>query len=482
MTGIRLDGGGGEVNRAGTGPALRGCDGSGPRAVHSRPVASVLLLLGVLYFVAHFVALAYPAIRLPDVLFLMGLGILLGPVLGFVQPGDFGQVGRVLTTIALAVMLFESGTTLDLGAVVKTSRSTLILTFGSAALTLVLTALFARWVALKDAPWTSCFLAGSIICGTSSAVVIPLVKALGMRPGTGIPLILESALTDVICIVLAVGLIEASTSGEVGAAALFGHSLASLAVAGIIGHLGGVAWLFLWESVRRLPAALFTTLAFAFILYGITELLGFSGAITSLAFGFSIANSGRLYLGRLFKRKAFPGIQGEERNFFGEVVFLLKTFFFLYLGISMDFARWNLPMMGLLAGLVLLIYAGRALLCRFAFSTADTTRSEAALVSIMAPKGLAAAVLSSLPVEAGVPHADRIQMGVFALILVSITMTSLMVMVHRLPPFTLVPRILLASFPEATPAPAEGAPPPAEAPAPPPAAPPPSPPESPAPG
>lgn len=416
-------------------------------------MASVLLFLGILYFFSHFVALAYPKTRVPDVLLLMGIGIVLGPVLHLVKPGDFGQVGSVFTTIALTVMLFESGTTLDLGAVARSARNTLMLTIGSAALTCGLTAVLVFYTSRVSVSWMECFLVGAIICGTSSAVVIPMVRSLRMREEPGTVLILESALTDVICIVLTVGLIGAITSGQMDGTALAGRSLASLGAAAVIGHVGGLVWLWIWEWVRRLPNALFTTLAFAFILYAVTELLGFSGAIAALAFGVSLVNSERIYLARAFKKKAFPGITVEEKNFFGEFVFLLKTFFFLYLGVSMDFGAWDGYMLTLVTVVMLLIYASRALLCRLAFSKGSTTRREASILSVMAPKGLAAAVLAGLPLQAGVPNAQRIQVGVFAIILVSITLTALMVMLHNVPPFSTVARYFLGSFPEELPAP-----------------------------
>ena len=66
----------------------------------------VIFILGIIYFVAHFLALMFNKTRIPDVLILMILGIIAGPVLHLVHPDDFGQAVQVMVTIALILILF----------------------------------------------------------------------------------------------------------------------------------------------------------------------------------------------------------------------------------------------------------------------------------------------------------------------------------------------------------------------------------------
>jgi Kef-type K+ transport system membrane component KefB len=79
-------------------------------------------------FFAHFLSLQFRKTNIPDVLVLMLAGILIGPVLGIVSPEDFGKVGPVIATIALVVILFESGTSLNLGVLGKSLAITVVLT------------------------------------------------------------------------------------------------------------------------------------------------------------------------------------------------------------------------------------------------------------------------------------------------------------------------------------------------------------------
>jgi potassium/hydrogen antiporter len=48
------------------------------------------------------------------VLLLMICGLIIGPVMGWVTPAQFGEAGSALATMALVIILFEGGVDLDL--------------------------------------------------------------------------------------------------------------------------------------------------------------------------------------------------------------------------------------------------------------------------------------------------------------------------------------------------------------------------------
>ncbi|NDD64346.1 MAG: hypothetical protein EBZ36_10255 [Acidobacteria bacterium] len=124
-------------------------------------------------------------------------------------------------------------------------------------------------------------------------------------------------------------------------------------------------------------------------------------------------------------RRSTPGstIRATERQFFAELVFLLKTFFFVYLGISLRFGGWASA--GYAALIVALIYIARLVITRFT-TPETTTWKDAAFTSIMVPKGLAAAVLAGMPLERGVPEGAIIQDTVYMVVLFSITVTAVL--------------------------------------------------------
>jgi NhaP-type Na+/H+ or K+/H+ antiporter len=177
-------------------------------------LALVILELGLLFFLAHVFAWLFQRTKIPDVLLLIILGMLLGPVFGAVGKADFGKAGGVMTNITLVVILFESGLSLDMKALreglTATTKLTLVSFFASIAVVAPI------GVYLMGMSWAAGILMGVILGGTSSAVVIPLVAGLGLAPAAGTVLVLESAITDVLCIVGAVaGISTAVGGGEV---------------------------------------------------------------------------------------------------------------------------------------------------------------------------------------------------------------------------------------------------------------------------
>lgn len=142
-------------------------------------MAGAILAIGILVFVAHFFTALFKRTRIPDVLLLTILGILIGPVGHLVTLEQFGQVGRVMSTLALIVILFEGGTTIQPEVLASAVRPTLRVTFPTFAATMGASYLAAVYL-LGVSPAMG-WIAGAILGGVSSAVVIPLVKSMRMR-------------------------------------------------------------------------------------------------------------------------------------------------------------------------------------------------------------------------------------------------------------------------------------------------------------
>lgn len=394
-------------------------------------MAITILVIGLLIFFGHVLSALFQRTKVPDVLVLMIAGILLGPVFQVVGPRDFGKVGAVFTTLALVIILFEGGIHLNIRQLGAAAGDTLAVTLVTLTLTLLLLAHLTNL--LLPIGFQAALLVGVILSGTSSAVVVPLVTALRLRGKAGLVLFLESALTDVLVIVLALGLLQALVAGRAGAAATLSAGrmawqvAASFLFAALIGVVGAFFWSAVLERIRRFPNTLITTLAYVFILYGITELAGYSGAIAALAFGVSAANLPLIpahLMGRLLRFRLTPFAE-HERAFFSEAVFVVKTFFFVYLGVSMTFT----DPAALLAGLALaaVAFAARAVVIR-AVGRRDLSRREAALMWALVPKGLAAAVLAGLPAQLRVPGGEEIQATVYAAVFFSIAGCALLVL------------------------------------------------------
>lgn len=393
-------------------------------------MSTTILIIGLLVFFAHFLSLQFSRTNIPDVLVLMILGIAIGPLLGIVSPEDFGKVGSLLATIALVVILFESGTSLNLDVLGKSMGTTGVLAFSCFVLTTLVIA--GLGMALLDLSLVAALLLGLTLGGTSSAVVIPMVAALKLAEKPATVLVLESALTDVLCIVGVFAALQAATQGDVAAGRLIGSVLAALVFAAVIGVVGGIGWLLVLGKVRDFPNTISSTLAYVFIVYGATEALGFSGAIAALALGITLTNFQKFGLHRIPNLdKNIEPLNEIDLIFYREAGFLLKTYFFVYLGISIHFGAIGPAAVAIV--MVLLVYVVRLLLTRVVFRNPAYTLRDTAVTSMMAPKGLAAAVLAALPLQYGIDGGEVIRDTTYMVVLVSITLTAMLVMSYPAP-------------------------------------------------
>lgn len=390
-------------------------------------MSTTILVIGLLVFFAHFLSLQFRKTHIPDVLVLMLVGVVIGPLLGIVFPADFGRVGSLVATIALVVILFEGGTSLNLDVLGKSLGTTGLLSIAGLLLTAAIATLigiYALELAILPA-----LLLGAILSATSAAVVIPMVSALGLSEKPATVLVLESALTDVLSIVVVFALLQIHTHGDFEVGSLVGTVMSALVFATVIGVLGGIGWLLVLGKVRDFPNTISSTLAYVFIVYGLTELLGFSGAIAALALGVTLTNFEKFGLLR------FPNIDHNlvplnetDMTFYREAVFLLKTYFFVYLGISIQFGEVYLATIAI--SIVMMVYVMRLLLTRSIFRDASYSLRDTAFTSMMAPKGLAAAVLATLPLKYGVVGGEIIRDVTYMVVLFSITLTALLVMLY----------------------------------------------------
>jgi NhaP-type Na+/H+ or K+/H+ antiporter len=389
-------------------------------------VAPVVAFVGILVFLAHFFTGVFKRTRIPDVLLLTIIGICVGPVLGLVTPAHFGSVGPIFTTITLVIILFESGLALKLSNLRSALGGALTLAPLSYFLTMFVVAGLALW--LTDLEIMPAFILGAIAGSTSEAIVIPLVRQLKMREENETLLSVESSVNDVLSIVITVALVEAYKLGEFKIAAISSDLVASFLVAIVVGIIGGFIWSLLLSRIHAIKNAAFTTPAFIFVIFGIVEILGFSGAIAALAFGITLGNVQSIRFPPISKKplsREPVSLTETERIFFSEFAFLLKTFFFVYLGISLELMSGWLFVLGLI--MTVLIFAVRIAAVKASASKSIPAR-DVSLMAIMVPKGLAAVVLASIPLHNEVVGGDLIRNLTYGIVLFSIIGTSILVL------------------------------------------------------
>jgi len=359
-------------------------------------------------FLAHAFTGIFSRTKIPDVLWLIIIGLCLGPIFGIIVPAHLGAVGPVFVTITLVVILFESGLGISLDTLTKAWSRGVAVTTSNFLVTMIVVGTATSL--LTDLAPLSAFMLGAIIGGASPAVVVPLLAQLKMRSESSAILLLESALSDVLCIVVALAFLDVQKGGTPDFGFMVGSIIASFLLATILGIVGAILWSILLNKIRTLQNSIFATPAFVFVIFGIGELLGYSGYIAAFAFGITIGNM-ELFKLRLKKIKLFSlslksvALNETEKMFFSEIVFLLKTFFFVYVGLSIQLTNSWLMYVGLI--LTVLIFILRIPVVRFSISK-STPVENAALMAVMVPKGLATAALAALPFQQGIAGGEVI--------------------------------------------------------------------------
>lgn len=367
-----------------------------------------LLLLG---FFAQWLAWR---VRLPAILFLLLIGLLLGPVFDVLNPSEaMGDLLFPLVSLAVAVILFEGSMTLrfeelsGVGAVIRN-----LVTVG-VAVTWAGLALSAHY--LVGLPWDLALLFGAIGSVTGPTVIMPMLRSL--RPNAAVSNVLrwEGIIIDPVGALLAVLVFEAIVSGqEADPVIVFGELVLTGTVLGAIG-----AGLFSILLKRHwLPEYLlnYGALAWMLVIYTTSNaIMEESGLLAVTVMGILLANVKSVYIESIL-------------DFKEDLSVLLISMLFIVLAARVDFDTlmgviW--PALGVLAIAKLII---RPLAVWISTMRSGLTRGDRALLAWIAPRGIVAAAVASLFAlrlsESGETQAELIVPLIFMLIIGTVVIES----------------------------------------------------------
>jgi len=382
----------------------------------------VLLALSLTAFVillGFFGNLIFKKTDVPSVLWLMLFGLALGPVTGIVEPSFFMSVSQIFSALAIIIILFDGGLYLDIYKLFSEfPRSMTLAITGflfTMAATVAIMAVFGYSLLIG-------ILMGAIIGGTCSPTVITIVKKLkGIGEETKTIIDLETSLTDVFSIVIAIAAINTVASGvDVGGALQFlagGFSIGAMA-----GIIAGILWLPAMRKLINFDFSYVVTLAMLFLLYSGTEALGGNGAMACLIFGVVLANGKKIYGMIKFENMAYE-IDETTKSFHSLINFFMTTFFFVYLGVVVTISDVNLIAIGVLLAVASLFVRYPAV-----WITAykgKFSELEKKTMWMLFPKGLTAAVLAYLPISMKVPGTENFAEIVFTVIITTMVIATI---------------------------------------------------------
>jgi len=383
--------------------------------IASAPV--ILLAAGVIIFLGVAGEAFFKRTGIPEIAFLMILGVIIGPVLGIIQPEVVIEIVPYFSALALIIIMFDGGLNLDLRNMVKTAHFAIILAILSYVISVVIVTIFAHFGLGWE--WLESILLGTIVGGSSSVIVFGLVRNFQVSEETRTMLSFESAITDILATVIAFILFEAVLTSQFNLD-LLGETIGRAIAVGVILGLGvGIPWMYVTTKLANAQHGYMLTLGILFVLFFMANSFGESGALTALVFGLMLGNKDRL--SRILKFK-LPKIEPDD-SMHNQLTFLVRAFFFVFVGLLASFGRLEYIVFGVIATIV--IYVGRILVTKVSL-TRRFSKLDKKVTEVMIPRGLAAAVLATLPLTyVDFPHAEAYPQIVFFIIMASVVITTI---------------------------------------------------------
>jgi len=387
----------------------------------------VLGFVGILLIIGFLADYLFRKTSFPDILILIALGYLIGPVFHIVNPSEIAPASQVIAGLALVVILFNGGLDLEFAKVLSSAPRALLLVIVGIGLSIASTAAFACY--LMGWGFTDSLLLGAIVGGTSPSIVMPLISRTKVPAEVSSILSLESAFNGAIVIVVALVILEVITTGQTGNTALVVVEKIALQIflGGLIGVIAGVVWLWALTLLEGETYDDILTLAVAFLLYFIVKSMGGSGVIFAITFGLMLGNG--IQVARFLGIKRTVVIHELMKKFHSQMSFLIKTFFFVYLGLMINFAQHGLILAGVAISLLLLLVRYIAVLLSSIRN--DILLANKGLLTTMLPRGLSAAVVAEIVVVSGIPNAS-----IYPDIIMIVIVTTVVISAIGIPIFT----------------------------------------------
>lgn len=370
-----------------------------------------LALVGVAGVGAQWLAWRF---RLPSIVLMLAIGILIGPVLGlFVPSRDIGDIYRPLIGLAVAVILFEGGLTLDYRRLGESRGAVQRLVWLGAPLGWVLSTLVLVFLAGLD--WSAAIVFGGVMVVTGPTVIAPMLRHARLRSRPAQILQWEAIVNDPIGVLIAVLALEAvvvlTSEVSAGAAAwVLARGIGLAALAGILGGRAVVAafnrgWV---PEYMKVPALFVSVIG---VFAATDSLLHESGLLAVTLMGIVIANAD------------LPSYT-ELRRFKEQATLLLVSGVFILLAAALDFR--SLAQLDWRAALFVLgtILIARPLQVLLSLIGSPLPMNERLLIASTGPRGVVMVAVTGLfgaqLVNAGVADGALLAPLSFILVLVTV--------------------------------------------------------------
>lgn len=370
-----------------------------------------LALIGFAGIAAQWIAWR---IHLPAIALLLAAGLIAGPVTGFIDPiHDFGEVYQPVISLAVAIILFEGGMSLNFSEIRETSKAVRRIIIIGGPLVWVMSAVTAHYVG--GLTWQTSAILGAILVVTGPTVIMPLLRQANLKNRPASLLRWEAIINDPIGALFAVLAFE--TFLVINNVHNIDNLITKIFLALIIAV--PLAWAFakfiIWAFIRGhvpefLKAPVLVTCAL--IAFSVTNLvLEEAGLLTVTTMGMVLGNSRISSL-------------TEMRRFKETITVMLVSAVFIMLtaSLKMDLIiglGWNVAFF-----IITILFVVRPIAIFIATIGTGLTWQERVLTMWIAPRGIVAVAISGLfgatLVDQGVADGEKLLAFTFAVVAATI--------------------------------------------------------------
>ncbi|WP_306116341.1 MULTISPECIES: sodium:proton antiporter [unclassified Roseovarius] len=355
-------------------------------------------------------------LRMPAIVLMLLAGLAVGPGLGIFDPReDIGPLMQPMIAIAVAIILFEGGLTLNIESLRSAAVGVRRLVFVGAPVGWLGSTLALHYVA--GLSWATSAVFGGIMIVTGPTVIAPLLRQARLRKRPGQLLQWEAIVNDPIgalAAVLAFELVLVMQASETIGDAAF-SMLSGITVATILGLAAGWA---LSEAFRRayVPEYMKVPVLFA-VLLGVFALSDYvlheSGLLAVTVMGIWMANA------------HLPSYT-ELRRFKEHATVLLVSGVFILLAASMDIETLSKLSWPAVFFLLAVIFVVRPLTVMISLAFSNVPMNERFLVAFTGPRGVVLVAVAGLfgerLVAAGIEDAAVLSPLAFALVAATVVL------------------------------------------------------------
>ena len=385
----------------------------------------IVILISLTLFLAYTSGILFTLTRVPDIVWMIGFGILFGPVLGIFKADNISNLIPFVVVMALNLLLFEAGLSVDLKTFKESLQKSGYLGVITFSLTVFVIGNLLHFILPATFTITEGLLFGAMIGGTSTSTVLSILGCMGMSSNDAAEcrlfLVLESIVTDSLSIVTTMTLIRLIQMPEIPLTEGVKDIVFVFIVAILVGFGVGVLWVQILDVARNRPFNYIMTIAMLSVSYTFGEQIGGpgAGALSGLVFGLTMTNY-PIFVSR-FKLKQKVRVEKRRlRAFYEEITFLIKSILFLFVGLQFSISAMHIALgVGLAIVIGLIRYSSVTMTGFFV----PLNQVEVKVSRLEFSNGLTALVLSQVPglVEGSHLFTDT---GVFVNLIVPIVMTT----------------------------------------------------------